>query len=439
MDLISIIFGTLIGLLAGVFAVTLFRRGKEDGRIGLIKEQSARERADLEQRLTAAVQRERELQQDTMAANALLAAEQERVRGMQERLENQRKELEELQKRMTSEFENIASRLLETKGRQLNEQQQERLGVIMKPLQERIKEFEEQVRKAYETEGRERFALKQEIVRLVEQNQRLSQEANDLTKALKGDTQAQGAWGEMILEKLLESSGLIKGQEYTVQDSTTLADGSRLRPDAVINLPENKHLIIDSKVSLVHYERYSTSTDETERAVHLKQHVESLRTHAKGLGEKNYGKLHGVDGIDFVLMFVPLEPAFLLALRERPEIFQEAYDRQVVMVTHTTLMATLRTIHGIWKHERIARNHIEIAERAGALYEKFVGFTDDLIKVGQQMDSAKRSYVDAMGKLNEGRGNLVRQVELLKKLGAKTNKTVNPGLLARALEEPEHP
>ena len=302
-------------------------------------------------------------------------------------------------------------------------------------MQERIKDFEEKVQKAYDEEGRQRFALKSEIARLVEQNQRLSQEADNLTRALKGDAQAQGAWGEMILEKVLESSGLVAGQEYSMQSSTTLDDGSRLRPDAVVMLPEGKHLVVDSKVSLVHYERFAATNEPAERDALLKQHVESLRSHARSLSGKDYTKLYDVSSVDFVLMFVPIEPAFLLALRERPEIFQEAYDRQVVMVTHSTLMATLRTVHGIWKNERIARNHLEIADRAGKLYDKFIGFTEDLIKVGNQLKLAKGSYDDAMNKLSDGSGNLVRQVELIKTLGAKTNKSQNAALLARALEE----
>lgn len=375
------------------------------------------------------------LARETASLNALVAAETERNRGLQEKLEDQRNEAAKAQQRMTTEFEVIANKLLSARGKELNEQQQERLITILGPLQERIKDFEEKVQKAYDEEGRQRFALKSEVMRLVEQNQKLSQEANDLTKALKGDSQAQGSWGEMILEKLLGSSGLVKGQEYSMQESTTLADGSRLRPDAVVMLPDDKHLIIDSKVSLLHYERFAASTDEAERSRLLKQHVESLRAHAKGLSEKNYTQLYGVRSVDFVLMFVPVEPAFLLALRERPEVFQEAYDRQVVMVTHSTLMATLRTVHGIWKNERIARNHMEIAERAGKLYEKFDGFTSDLIKVGAQLKNAQDGYQEAMKKLSSGPGNLVRQVELLKTLGAKTNKSLNTNLLARSLEE----
>jgi DNA recombination protein RmuC len=437
MDLVSIIIGLLAGIILGVIGHARSARGREGALVEPLRQQHAQERAEMERRLADTGEQVRSQVREAMDLHARVAAEQERNKALTERLEHQRAELEQLQARMTTEFENIANRLLSQRGKELNEQQQERLGTILKPLQERIEGFQKQVQEAYQTEGKERFLLKSEIAKLVEQNQRLSTDADNLTRALKGDSQAQGAWGEMILDKLLENSGLVKGQEYSMQESTTLEDGTRQRPDAVIFLPDEKVLIIDAKVSLLHFERFSSSTDEAERQRQLKLHVDSLRAHAKGLGGKDYTKLYGVQSVDFVLMFVPLEPAFLLALREKPEIFQEAYDRQVVMVTHSTLMATLRTVHGIWKHERIARNHLDIAERAGALYEKFVGFTDDLIRVGQQMDSAKKSYSDAMGKLSDGRGNLVRQVEMLKDLGAKTNKSVNTNLLARALEERE--
>lgn len=431
----GLIIGLLIGLIAGYALHARRAQRSAADALAALREAHQAELANQQQAAAELVRRHDERAREAAELSARLAAEQERGRHAQQRLEEQKAELERMQQQMATEFENIANRLLAQRGRELNEQQQERLHTILKPLQERIKDFEDKVQKAYDEEGRQRFALKSEIARLVEQNQRLSQEANDLTRALKGDTQAQGAWGEMILERLLESSGLVKGQEYVMQESTTLTDGSRLRPDAVVMLPDDKVLIIDSKVSLVHYERFAASTDEQERERHLKQFVESLRAHARGLGEKDYSKLYGAASVDFVLMFVPIEPAFLLALRERPEVFQEAYDRQVVMVTHTTLMATLRTIHGIWKNERIARHHLQIAERAGALYEKFVGFTDDLLKVGSDMNRAKETYESAMKKLSTGSGNLVRQVEMIKELGAKTAKGINEKLLSRSLGE----
>jgi DNA recombination protein RmuC len=373
-------------------------------------------------------------QRELFTLSEELGKAKQRDQDQQERLRAQKDEIGAMQARMTEQFKIIANEILESKGKQLTEQHQESLQGLLMPLKERIKEFEQQVEKVYQEEGRERFALKREIAALVQQNHKLSTDADNLTKALKGDTRTQGAWGEMILEKLLERSGLVKGQEYTLQQSSTNEEGARLRPDVLVLLPNDKCVIIDSKVSLLNYERSTGATAEEDRAMHLRQHIESLRAHAKGLAAKDYTKLYPAGSVDFVLMFVPIEPAFLIALREKPEIFHEAFERGVVMVTHTTLMATLATIHSIWKHERIARNHMAIAERAGDLYDKFVGFADDMVRVGKQMDSAKASYAEAMGKLSEGKGNLVRQVEILKGLGAKTSKGLSPALLGRSLE-----
>lgn len=431
----SLLLGLLVGVAAGALAVFLSQRGRSGATLELMRQAHEQDKRELARQADAREAHVQTLQQELAEFNGRLATERQRNEGLAERLASQKAELESLNERMTKEFKLIANTLMEEKGKQLAERQEGTLKALLDPFKERIKEFQEQVRTAYDKEGKERFLLKNEVARLVEQNQRLSQDADNLTKALKGDHQGQGAWGEMILEKLLEDSGLMKGQEYSMQESTTQADGTRLRPDAVIFLPEGKHLVIDSKVSLVHYEQYCSATGEGDRARFLRQHVESMRTHAKGLGEKNYTKLYGVQSVDFVLLFVPIEPAFLLALRERPEIFQEAYDRQVVMVTHSTLMATLRTVHGLWKNERIARNHIEIAERAGLLYEKFVGFTEDLGRIGKHVNDARDSYEKALGKLSEGNGNLVRQVELLKDLGAKTNKSIHPKLLERSVDE----
>lgn len=435
MEWMSLLLGLLAGVIAGALAMAYWHRGRGLEMLKHMQQERETERQELGRQVADRDQRMLALNKDLNALNNSLGQERQRNQDLEEKLVTQRAEIEALNERMTVQFKQIADAVVEEKGKQLADRQEDKLKLLLDPFKERIVEFQKQVNEAYDKEGRERFALKKEIGELVKQNQQLSQDADNLTKALKGDRQSQGAWGEMILDKLLEDSGLVKGQEYTMQESTTQADGTRLRPDAVIHLPENKHLVIDSKVSLVHYEQYCSATDDTERQRLLRQHVESMRTHAKGLSEKNYPKLHGLASVDFVLMFVPIEPAFLLALRERPGIFQEAYDRQVVMVTHSTLMATLRTVHGLWRNEQVRRNHMEIADRAGKLYEKFVGFTEDLGRIGKSVNDARDNYEKALGKLAEGPGNLVRQVEMIKELGAKTGKSLHPKLLERAKEQ----
>lgn len=424
MDPLSLLLGLVLGLLLGAAALWFLVRGRGEAALALVQQEKQAREAELEH-----------ARREVNRLTGELSASEQVNAGLDEKLKEQKGELEKLNQRMLDQFTLVADKLLGEKSKELSAHQQEKLDLLLKPLNERIIDFKKKVEETYEREGRERFALKNEILRLVEQNQKLSKDADNLTRALKGDSQAQGAWGEMVLERVLEGSGLVKGSEYSMQESTTLDDGTRLRPDAVVYLPDEKCIIVDSKVSLVAYERYASATDDNERATLLKHHIDSLRAHARGLGGKDYARLYGARSVDFVLLFVPIEPALLLALRERPELFQEAYDRQVVLVSHTTLMATLRTIASIWKNERIARNHLEIAERAGALYDKFVGFTDDMKKVGQQLNTAQGTYVEAMKKLSTGTGNLVRQTELLKELGAKTNKSIDPAFLNRALEQ----
>ena len=435
MEWSTLLIGLLLGLLLGAIAMHLWGRGEGVTALRTLVDEHTNDKRELERRVG---EKESELKERNERINALsgtLGAEQEKVKALEARLVEHRSAQEDARAEMERQFKLTAGDLLKEKGKELGDQQQERLGTLLKPLHDRIKEFEEQVRKTYSEEERERFALKKEIGKLVEQNFKLSSDADNLARALKGESKTQGDWGEMILERMLESSGLVEGEEYSLQTSTTLTDGSRLRPDAVINLPGGKHIVIDAKVSLTHYERHTSSTDEPERERLAKSHVESMRTHMKGLSLKDYPKMYGISSPEFVLMFVPIEAAFNLAQSTRREITQEAIDQRVFIVTHSTLMASLRLFHSVWKNERITRNHLDIADRAGELYEKFTGFTDDMIKVGQQMDGAKKTYSDAMGKLSEGRGNLVRQVEMLKALGAKTNKAINPSLVQRSLEE----
>lgn len=425
----------LIGLAVGGGIVWLLLRGKSQGLVEQLQANHARELEDRERRMAETRSDLLQRDGDLRSAEQRLAAELAKADAREEKLREQATFITELNERMKGEFKLIAAELLKEKGKELNERQKESLEGVLNPLKERIKDFEEQVRKAYDEEGKQRFALKGEVEKLLQQNMRLSQDADNLAKALRGDNKTQGDWGEMILERLLESSGLVEGIEYTLQTSSTLSDGSRLRPDAVVNLPGSKHIIIDSKVSLTHYERFVASTDDAEREGLAKAHADSMRAHMRGLAAKDYLKLYGTATPELVFMFVPIESAFNLAQQTRPELVQEAIEQRIYIVTHSTLLASLKLFHNIWKNERIAQNHLEIAERAGALYEKFVGFTEDLGRIGKSVNDAKEQYEKALGKLSEGPGNLVRQVELLKKLGAKTNKSLHEKLVQRSLEE----
>ena len=372
---------------------------------------------------------------EILKLNTGLASSTSENKFLGEKLIEQKAELERIQEKFRIEFENLANKILEEKSRKFTEQNKTNLDEILKPFHERIREFESKVDKTYKAESDERLVLKTEIVKLIELNKKISDDANNLALALKGDNKQQGDWGELILERVLERSGLQEGVEYRKQVVTTNAEEERIKPDFVIMLPDDKHIIIDSKVSLTAYNLCVNADSDEDRERYLWQHIDSVKTHVKQLSDKNYASAKGLDSPDFVLMFIPIESSFSLVFQADAEIFNFAWDKHIVIVSPTTLLATLRTIASIWKQERQARNYMEIVSQAGALYEKFKGFVDDLHEVGRKMDDSKKYYEEAMKKLSSGSGNLVRRVENLKTLGAKTNKQLPPNYIDRSLEE----
>jgi len=361
------------------------------------------------------------------------------IKGLNEKLNIQKDELENIQEKFTKEFENLANKILEEKSSKFTEQNKENIKQILNPLQEKIKLFEDKVDKTHKESIDYHAALRQQIVGLKELNEQMSKEAVNLTKALKGDSKTQGNWGELILERVLEKSGLEKDREYVLEKSFNTDDEhkTRLRPDVIINLPDHKKMIVDSKVSLTAYEQYVNSEDEAEKTQFLKDHIASLNRHVVQLSEKKYEDIYEIESPDFVLLFVPIEPAFAIAINSDDQLYNKAFEKNIVIVTPSTLLATLRTIDSMWQNEKQRNNAVEIARQAGALYDKFEGFVTDLTKVGKKMDEAKSEYKGAMSKLVEGRGNLITSVEKIKKLGAKAKKSLPQNIIDRASENNE--
>ena len=355
------------------------------------------------------------------------------LENLQTKLSEQKNEVEKLQEKFTKEFENLANKILDEKSTKFTLQNKENMETILNPLQEKIKGFEDKVEKTHKESIDYHAALRQQIVGLKELNQQMSKETLNLTKALKGDSKVQGDWGETQLEILLEKANLVKDIHFTTQGGYRDEDGKLKKPDFIINLPNNRHLIVDSKVSLTAYERYFSAENDEEKAVYLKNHIESMRKHFKDLSEKKYEKLYDINSPDYVLMFVPIEPAYLLALSNNDGLYLEALDKNIVLVSTSTLLATLSTISSMWRQENQKQNVIEIAKQAGALYDQFVNLTEDLIKVGNQLKTVQGTYDVSMKKLT-GRGNLVSKVESIRKLGATTSKILPQNLLDRAQE-----
>ncbi|MBP4138828.1 DNA recombination protein RmuC [Flavobacterium geliluteum] len=349
-----------------------------------------------------------------------------------ERHKEQKAEITELQEKFTKEFENLANKILEEKSAKFTEQNSENMKNILLPLQDKIQGFEQKVEQTHKESIDYHAALRQQILGLSEMNAQMSKETLNLTKALKGDSKMQGNWGELVLERVLEKSGLEKGREYEVQQSFTNAEGSRVFPDVVINLPDGKKMIVDSKVSLTAYERWTNEESEILKIDFLKEHVNSIKRHVEQLGSKNYHDLYQIESPDFVLLFIPIEPAFAIALNEDSSLYNKAFDRNIVIVTPTTLLATLRTIDSMWTNQKQQENAFEIARQAGALYDKFEGFVADLVRIGNKIKDTKTEYESAMSKLVDGRGNLISSVEKLKKMGAKAKKSLPENIIARA-------
>lgn len=389
---------------------------------------------NLNDKILAENEEKRQLQSEKEQLGNQIVRYQADLENLQRINTEQKEEVEKLQEKFTKEFENLANKILDEKSKKFTEKNEENIKGILTPLEKKIKEFEEKVEKSQKENISIHSALREQLLNLQSQNLKITQEAENLTKALKGDSKMQGNWGELVLERVLEKSGLEKDREYSVQQSFKREDGSRVMPDVIINLPDGKKMVVDSKVSLTDYERY-VNADEDDKPRFLKDHLTSIRKHIEQLSAKKYEDLYEMESPDFVLMFVPIEPAFAIAINEDNSLYNKAFEQNIVIVTPATLLATLRTIDTMWSNEKQQRNAIEIARQAGALYDKFEGFVTDLTKVGKKMDEAKNEYRGAMNKLVEGRGNIVTSIEKLKKMGAKAKKSIPEPILKRAQED----
>lgn len=367
---------------------------------------------------------------ENKALNVRLENVKVQFKNQEEKLNEQKEELEKIQKKLTVEFENVANKILEKNSEKFTAANQKNIGEVLNPLKEKIQLFEKKVDDTYKQGLKDQTDLKAELKKLYDLNNKISEEASNLTKALKGDVKKQGNWGEVVLERILERSGLNEGEQgYQKQFSDTTEEGKRIQPDIVINLPDNKHIIVDSKVSMIAYERAVNTEDEGQRLKFVKEHLLSLRQHIKGLSEKHYQTASKLNSPDFVLLFIPIEASFSVAIQEDQELFTFAWDQKVVLVSPSTLLATLRTISSIWQQENQTRNAIEIAKQGGALYDKFVGFITDMETIGKNLATTQKTYDSAVNKLHTGSGNLVRRVENIKKLGAKATKELPQKML----------
>ena len=431
MDITLILIG-VIGLVLGYF-IGLFKAKssatKENATLSSVNKILDGDKSRLENQLETQSKATNDLQ-------IAVTSKETELTFLKDKLNTQKEELNKLQEKFTKDFQLLANKILEENSAKFSEHNKETIKHILNPLQVKIDTFEKRVETSHKESIDYHAALRQQIIGLKELNEKMSKEAVNLTKALKGDSKTQGNWGELVLERVLEKSGLEKGREYELEKSFSVdtEDRQRLRPDVIIFLPDNKKMIIDAKVSLTAYENYINSDDETKKLLYLKEHLISINKHVTQLSAKKYEDLYEIDSPDFVLLFIPIEPAFAVALNTDTELYNKAFQKNIVIVTPTTLLATLRTIESLWQNEKQQRNAIEIARQAGALYDKFEGLYKDLLGIGKKMDDAKKDYEGAMNKLSTGKGNLITSVEKIKKLGAKAKKSLPQNIIDRSID-----
>jgi DNA recombination protein RmuC len=436
-DSLILILAILVSAAIGAYLGMLFIKLKSKSDQSTLEErqnQMSTTIDELKQNLSKIESEREEIRREKEFLNTELTRKNTEYENLQQQNLKRDEELEERQEQLRKDFELLATKILDEKSEKFTLQNKENIKNILNPLQEKIQIFEKKVDDTQKESISMHSALKEQLLGLKDLNQQMTKEATNLTKALKGDSKMQGNWGELVLERVLEKSGLEKDREYYVQQNFTLADGTRVLPDVVLHLPDNKKMIIDSKVSLTDYERFVNS-DTDEREAHLKAHISSIRKHVDQLSDKNYQDLYDIESPDFVLLFIPIEPAFAVAINEDNSLYNKAFEKNIVIVTPSTLLATLRTIDTMWNNEKQQRNAIEIARQAGALYDKFEGLVKDLTGVGKKIDDAKKDYSSAMNKLVEGRGNLITSVEKLKKMGAKAKKSLPEAIIKRAKDK----
>jgi DNA recombination protein RmuC len=421
----------LIGIISASILTWIIIRSIFSGKLGILQEkwsQLLQQNNELKSALT-------EKEKNLYELSSRYSAKETEQKHLTERLQEQKQEMLEIREKLNIEFRNLANEILEEKSKKFTEQNKTNIDQILKPLGDKLKDFEKKVEETYDKEAQQRFSLKEEVKRLAELNQQVSKEANSLTKALKGESKTQGNWGEVILESILERTGLRKGLEYTVQDSFSTEGNRRYQSDVIVHYPGDRSIVIDSKVSLTAYDIYVAAAEDKDREQALRAHLISVKNHINELASKNYQDIEAIKTLDFVVLFMPVEPAYMLAIQNEPQLWSFAYERRILLISPTNLVAVLKMIESLWKQEYQSRNVLEIARQGGELYDKFTGLIDDLIDMGNKLKQTQKSYEASMNKLTSGKGNLVGKVQKLKELGVKARKNLPDNMLNRALDE----